>query len=74
MDKLWKTHFTDRQKKEIAFCVDYAKKYNHGTDGHIRLVLIAKMAELLDQGLVPITLEKPDENIPAQRNMPPAGA
>jgi hypothetical protein len=37
-----------RAVKEIEFAKLYAAKFNHGTDGHGRLNLIAKLAELLD--------------------------
>lgn len=61
--KVWRTHFTERQLKEIEFCRIYKEKFGHGTDGHNARLIIAEMAELLDAGLVPIVL--PD---PAERN------
>lgn len=38
---------TERQAKEIQFAIYYAEYGNHGTDGHNRLLLIAKMAFFL---------------------------
>lgn len=44
---MWLSEFNDRERKEIAFAETYAEHYGHGTDGHIRLMVIAKMAKLL---------------------------
>lgn len=38
--------FTERELKEIYFALMYAYNFSHGTDGHNRLILIAKLAEL----------------------------
>jgi len=47
---VWRTHFNERELKEI----DWLRTYpGHGTDGHIRITIIQKMAQLLDAGLVP---------------------
>ena len=40
---------TDRDCKEIAFARLYASDFRHGTDGHNRLLIIAKLAELLER-------------------------
>lgn len=40
--------FDERQQKEIEFASLYAANFSHGTDGHHRLLLIAKMAEFLE--------------------------
>jgi hypothetical protein len=53
MAKAWETHFNERELKEIEFARKYASDFNHGTDGHIRLILLARLADLLDMGLVP---------------------
>lgn len=45
----WKHLFDRRERDEIALAVHYAQYFHHGTDGHTRLMLIAKLAELLDQ-------------------------
>jgi hypothetical protein len=42
------TLIDDRQRKEIAFSELYATEYNHGTTGHNQLLLIARLAELID--------------------------
>lgn len=36
--------FTARELKEIELAIIYTTGFNHGTDGHNRLNLIAKMA------------------------------
>lgn len=43
----WTAFLDERQLKEIAFARDYGK-YLHGTDGHHRLILIATLANMLD--------------------------
>lgn len=45
----WHSSFNERQVAEINFSKDYAKNWNHGTDGHNAKLIIAKMATLLDQ-------------------------
>ena len=35
--------FTERERKEIQFALLYAHEFDHGTDGHHRLKLIAKL-------------------------------
>jgi hypothetical protein len=44
----WRELLTEREFKEVAFACTYAKEYNHGTAGHNRLLLIAKLVEILD--------------------------
>lgn len=39
--------FNEREQKEIDFARLYAKNFSHGTDGHNRLLLIAKLADEL---------------------------
>lgn len=50
--------FTERELKEIFFALTYANGFAHGTDGHNRLMLIAKLAECVGdeyiRGLVEI--------------------
>jgi hypothetical protein len=62
--KAWETHFNDRELKEIEFARRYAVDFNHGTDGHIRLTIMARMAELLDGGLVPHIVKDFDPSKP----------
>lgn len=38
---------TERDFDEIKHCVDYATKRSHGSDGHLRMRLVAKMARAL---------------------------
>lgn len=40
-------YFTEREMNEIEFAKVYEASFNHGTDGHNRLLLIAKLFEML---------------------------
>lgn len=40
--------FDERQKSQINFSRLYAADYHHGADGHNNMMIIAKMADLLD--------------------------
>lgn len=39
----------DRQQKEIEFAELYTTEFHHGTDGHNRLMLIAKLCAAIDK-------------------------
>jgi hypothetical protein len=39
----------NQQRTEVAFAEGYVTEFNHDTDGHLRLTLIAKLVELLDE-------------------------
>lgn len=72
--KPWETHFDERQRKEIAFCLVYADNFGHGTDGHNIRLIVARMAQLLDMGLVPpAPTERPQTDAlrPVRANKPP---
>lgn len=45
----WMAQFSERENKEIAFCKEYARNYAHGATGHNTMLVLAKMAALLDQ-------------------------
>jgi hypothetical protein len=45
----WIDQLDERQKKQIAFCELYASDFHHGADGHNSMMLIAKMASLLNE-------------------------
>jgi hypothetical protein len=45
----WQTLLDQRQRDEIELARWYAKGTKHGTDGHNRLMLLAKMADMLDE-------------------------
>lgn len=47
--KFWRQSLTDRERKEILFAETYKDSFEHGTDEHNRLMMIAHMAELLDR-------------------------
>lgn len=44
----WLSAFDERQQKEIEFASLYMRDFSHGTNGHNDLLIIAKMASLLD--------------------------
>ena len=44
----WMQGFDERQRKEIAFSVLYARQFGHGTDGHNAKLIIARLVELLE--------------------------
>jgi len=44
----WQKNFDDRQRREIELARLYARDFHHGTIGHNALMIIAKMADLLD--------------------------
>ena len=44
----WMVYLDERQIKEIVLARIYADDFNHGTDGHSRLILIARLADILD--------------------------
>lgn len=46
--KEWKSEFDKRQLKEIEFCKVYKKDFNHGTQGHNTRVIVADLAEIVE--------------------------
>ncbi len=45
----WHKNFTERQVKEIKFCLLYdTDDFRHGTDGHNPRMIIAEMAIMLN--------------------------
>ncbi len=49
----WKTHFTERELKEIEYCQLYQRDFHHGTDGHNIRLIVAKLVNILEEGVVP---------------------
>lgn len=47
MDPQWMDDLDERQRKEIRFARLYAEQFGHGTDGHNRLLLIARLSDKL---------------------------
>lgn len=45
----WLKLLDERQRKEVEFAAIYAKQFAHGTDGHNRLLLISRLADLVDE-------------------------
>lgn len=56
----WWAELDDRQKQEVRFALDYSGRFNHGTDGHHRLNLIAKLTQLLDK------VSRENEGVPGE--------
>lgn len=40
---------TAREQSEVKFALVYRDYFEHGTDGHSRLIVIAKLADKLEQ-------------------------
>jgi hypothetical protein len=68
----WETHFDERQRKEIAYCIVYKDNFGHGTDGHNIRLIVAKMAELLTMGLIPPVQAPIDPSKPSIPKKPAA--
>jgi hypothetical protein len=47
-DPEWMKDLSQRERDEINFCMVYSEQFNHGTDGHTRLLMVAKLAKKLD--------------------------
>jgi len=45
----WRTELDERQQKEVELARLYARDFAHGTDGHSRLMLIERLAGMLDE-------------------------
>lgn len=46
----WHKHFTERQIKEINYCLVYSTdEFRHGTDGHNIKMIVAQMAAMLNK-------------------------
>lgn len=70
MTKAWETHFDYRELQEIEFARTYVRDFGHGTDGHIRLTIMARMADLLDGGIVPHIVRDFDPTKPVNPRKP----
>lgn len=56
----WRDVLDERQRAAVRFAETYVRDFHHGTVGHNDLVLIARMAQLLDQaGHAGATFVKP---------------
>lgn len=44
----WLTYFDERQRRLIQNCRDYAEKDPAGVPGHNLMIIIGRMADLLD--------------------------
>jgi len=47
-DDWWQCYLDERELKETALAMLYAVQFHHGTDGHNRLMLIAKLTSLVN--------------------------
>ncbi len=45
----WRSHFNERQLKEIEFCQTYAANFAHGATNHNVMMIVSQMADLLDK-------------------------
>lgn len=43
----WLSELSDREANEIRLALDYVQNYNHGTPGHMDLLVIAKLANIV---------------------------
>ncbi|MBX3081729.1 MAG: hypothetical protein KF716_08835 [Anaerolineae bacterium] len=43
----WMKLLDQRQQQEILFAQTYHQNFGHGTDGHHRLLIIAKLSDML---------------------------
>lgn len=60
-EMLLKLGLSERDLKEIAFARLYAQDFQHGTDGHNRLLIIARLTNILeDQFNATMLPDKPD--------------
>lgn len=46
----WRRTLSERQRKELLLAETYKRDFGHGTAGHNRLELIARLGEILDAG------------------------
>ena len=47
----WQEALDQREHTHLRFCLEYADHFAHGAPGHLDLMLIAKLARLLDRPL-----------------------
>lgn len=71
MKKAWETHFTEIQLKEIRDCQKLADDRD---DNDSYIAIIAKLAKLLDTGVVSYIPNKIDIKQPIIPNKPKSGA
>lgn len=45
----WFKGLSEREQNEVNFCMVYSEQFSHGTDGHTRLLMVAKLAKMLDE-------------------------
>jgi hypothetical protein len=53
----WLEEFDPREQKSIDNARLYATQYSHGDPGHLHLLIIAKLAAILDRELLGIKVE-----------------
>lgn len=47
--KPWLQRLDNRQQEQIRFSRVYANNFHHGADGHNSMMIIAKLADMLDE-------------------------
>lgn len=60
----WRFSFDERQRKQIAFSVVYDNSFGHGADGHNSMMIIARMASLLDEAFALIEEQAEAKAVP----------
>lgn len=45
----WFKGLSEREQNEVNFCMVYSEQFAHGTDGHTRMLIVAKLAKMLDE-------------------------
>lgn len=81
-DHNWFDNFDERQKKQIKFATVYEVGFGHGADGHNNMLIIAKMASLLDAAYAqlnanmkhPVTTEEIDRALGLKHRIEMGGA
>ena len=64
----WRDQFSLREQKEIELCMEYERRFAHGTTGHNAMMILAKQARILDE------MEAQGVNIPQVPSVTEAGA
>ena len=64
----WRNLLTDREQAELRLSETYARDYGHGTAGHLHLMLVAKLAFLLDKAARQIELPRKDKECPSKES------
>lgn len=64
LDTSWMSVFDEREKRLIYNCVDYARRDPAGLPGHNLMLIVEKMAKLLDDNAESQKIEWQDIDVP----------